>query len=72
MVHSAAAAAAADLLKLPRLLRLGRIMKKMEMFAAARVFRIVLLVMGFVFLGHLLACAWFYLSASLLEVRCGR
>ena len=62
----------ADLLKLPRLLRLGRVMKKMEVFAAARAFRIFILVLGFVFLGHLLACSWFYLSSALLTVRADR
>ncbi len=57
-----------DLLKLPRLLRLGRLTKKMEVFAAARAFRIVIMLLTFVLISHILACLWFYLTLAMYEV----
>jgi potassium voltage-gated channel Eag-related subfamily H protein 2 len=58
----------AGLTKLPRLLRLGRLTKKLDVFAAARALRILILLAGFVLLAHIMACFWFFLGVELLKV----
>ncbi len=55
--------------KLPRLLRLGRVTKKLDVFAAARVLRVVVLLIGFVVLAHIMACFWYFLGIQLIAVR---
>lgn len=62
----------ADLLKLPRLLRLGRLTRKLELLAAANAFRIVVLLMGFLLLAHIMACSWWFLGVQVYSVSaCG-
>jgi hypothetical protein len=48
-----------SLLKLPRLLRLNKIMKMMDKLAAATFFRIFRLLFAFSVIGHLIGCIWF-------------
>ena len=57
------------MLKLPRLLRLGRLTRKLSVIAAARFFRIVMLLVMFVLLGHLLACAFYSVGSFIHFVR---
>ena len=57
-----------DLLKLPRLLRMGRLTRKLSLLSAARVLRIVALLLGYVLLGHMLCCAFFSLGTYLQAV----
>ena len=57
-----------DLLKIPRLLRLGRLTRKMSIIAAARAFRIAMLLFAYVLIGHILCCGFFYLGMLLQQV----
>ena len=56
------AVAALNLLKAPRLLRLGNINKALDRFNSANQFRILKLLVGFFVIGHWTACGWFYLG----------
>ncbi|KAK3285627.1 hypothetical protein CYMTET_6777 [Cymbomonas tetramitiformis] len=49
-------------LKLPRLLRIGRLMKKMDTLAAASMFRIVKLLGMFLLVAHWVGSGWFMLG----------
>ena len=46
------------LLKLPRLLRLSRLLKRLDQLASANVFRIVALMVSFMLIAHWIACLW--------------
>ena len=50
------------LLKLPRLLRVGRLTKKLSALAAADGFRVAKLTVAFLLLGHWVGCMWFFLA----------
>lgn len=52
------------LLKLPRLLRLGRLMKKLDALTSANAFRIVNLLIAFTLCAHWVACLWFLLGSQ--------
>ena len=54
-----------DLLKLPRLLRIGKLTKKLDQLAGANAFRILWLLFFFVLLAHILACAWWFVGVEL-------
>ncbi|KAK3234222.1 hypothetical protein CYMTET_55513, partial [Cymbomonas tetramitiformis] len=56
-----------NLFKIPRLLRLGRLMKKMDSLAGADAFRIVKLLASFALVSHWIACAWFFLGRYQVE-----
>jgi hypothetical protein len=58
----------AVLLKMARLQRLGRLTRKFEFFAAAKMLRIVILVLAFLFLGHIMACLWYFIGYISLMV----
>ena len=49
--------------KLPRLLRLGRVLKKLDKFAGANLFRIVHLMTGLTLFAHWLGCIWWLIGA---------
>lgn len=57
---------ALGMFKLFRLLRLGRLMKKLDQLAAANAFRVVKLLIGFVLLAHIIGCLWYLLGKQLL------
>ena len=59
---SGAASSVTGLLKLPRLLRLGRLLKKLDQVAAANAFRIVHLLVGFLLIAHWVACLWWFVG----------
>ncbi len=59
----------AVLLKMARLQRFRRLMRKFEFFAAARMLRILVLVLAFLFLGHIMACMWYLIGYVCLMVR---
>ena len=50
------------LFKLPRLLRVGRLTKKLSALAAADGFRVAKLTLAFLILGHWVGCMWFFLA----------
>jgi hypothetical protein len=50
------------LFKLPRLLRIGRLTKKLSALAAADGFRIAKLTLAFLLLGHWVGCMWYFLG----------
>lgn len=52
------------LLKLPRLLRIGRLMKKMEQIQAAVLVRVGVQICSFILLAHWMACSFFSLSEA--------
>lgn len=56
-----------SLLKVPRLLRIGRLMKKFNQFAAANAFRIVSLLVLFSLVAHWMACAWFKIGLTWID-----
>lgn len=49
----------ASLMKVARLLRLGRLAKKFEKLAAAKAFRVVQLTIGLLMIAHWFACIWY-------------
>lgn len=51
-------AVVADLLKLPRMLRLARFRKRVDMMSGANVTRMIWLTILFLFTAHLVACTW--------------
>ena len=51
-----------SLFKLPRLLRVGRLTKKLSALAAADGFRVAKLTLAFLILGHWVGCMWFCLA----------
>ena len=51
-----------NLFKIPRLLRLGRLMKKLDQISGANALRIIKLLFGFALFAHWIACIWFYLG----------
>ena len=51
-----------NLFKIPRLLRLGRLMKKLDQLAGANAFRIVKLLCGFALFTHWIACVWYFIG----------
>ena len=55
---------ALTLLKCIRLLRVGRLMKRIDQLTAATYIRILKLLAGFVLVAHWGACAFFFLSRS--------
>lgn len=57
------------LLKLPRLLRISRLLKKMDTLAAADGFRIAKLALAFLILGHWVGCLWYFLGHWQMEHR---
>ena len=59
-----AATRAARILKLPRLLRLGRLMKNLEQLRAGNVVRSVRLLIYFFLVAHWLACIWWLFGES--------
>ena len=62
---------AVGLMKLPRLLRLGRLSRKIDVLAAGRALRIVILLAGFTLLAHILGCCWYFIGTQLISVRAG-
>mmetsp|Transcript_62148 Transcript_62148/g.196579 ORF Transcript_62148/g.196579 Transcript_62148/m.196579 type:complete len:846 (-) Transcript_62148:44-2581(-) len=56
--------ASISLVKCTRLLRLGRLTRKLDAFTAANVFRIVKMVASFVLFGHWGACGLFYVGVA--------
>ncbi|EFJ49704.1 hypothetical protein VOLCADRAFT_59193, partial [Volvox carteri f. nagariensis] len=56
---SSAQLAALGFLKAPRLLRLGRLLRFLDSFKNAKVFRIIQLFMGMLLISHWLACVWY-------------
>ena len=54
------------MMKLARLLRLGRLLKKMDQLSSASALRVVKLLFGFLLLSHCLGCVWYMVSESLL------
>ena len=56
-------------MKLARLLRLGRLSRKVSFLAEARALRIVVLLLGFTMFAHVIACGWFFLESELISVR---
>ena len=73
VTHAAAWYRVFKLFELPRLLRIGRLMKKLSALAAADGFRIAILTLAFLFLGHWLGCMWYFLGRWQMERdRCGR
>ena len=50
------------LFKLPRLFRMARFLKKLDVVAAANAFRIVALMVGFCLVAHWFACIWWYVG----------
>lgn len=57
-------AGATGLLKLPRLLRLGRLLKRLDALASAHAFRIVHLILGFMLGAHWIACLWWAVGTA--------
>ncbi|KAK3241367.1 hypothetical protein CYMTET_48858 [Cymbomonas tetramitiformis] len=53
-----------SMLKMPRLLRLGRLLKKLEQMAAANAFRIVKLMAGFLLFAHWIGCIWWVVGSA--------
>ncbi|PNH03952.1 Potassium voltage-gated channel subfamily H member 7 [Tetrabaena socialis] len=51
--------AALGFLKAPRMLRLGRLLRFLDSFKNAKIFRIVQLFLGMILISHWLACVWF-------------
>ena len=51
-----------SLLKVPRLLRLGRLMKQFDKFSNANFLRLVKLLGAFVLFAHWVACAWYFIG----------
>ena len=51
-----------NLFKIPRLLRLGRLMKKLDQLAGANAFRIVKLLCGFALFTRWIACVWYFIE----------
>ena len=51
-----------QLIKLPRLLRVSRLMKRLDMFTTANFLRVIKLLFGFFLFSHWIACAWFFLG----------
>ena len=51
-----------NLFKVPRLLRLVRLMKKLDQLASANAFRIVKLLCGFALFTHWIACVWYFIG----------
>lgn len=45
-----------------RLLRLGRLMKKLDQVAGANYFHILKLMMGFALVAHWTACIWYFIG----------
>jgi hypothetical protein len=58
---------ALKLLKLPRLLRIGRLTKKLSALAAADGFRVAKLTLAFLLLGHWVGCMWYFLGRWQVE-----
>jgi ABC-type multidrug transport system fused ATPase/permease subunit len=52
------------LLKLPRLLRLGRLLKKLDQLSAATAVRVLYIVFSFMLFSHWLSCIWWILGVS--------
>ncbi|KAL1507626.1 hypothetical protein AB1Y20_007245 [Prymnesium parvum] len=50
------------LFKLPRLCRMARFLKKLDVVAAANAFRIVALMVGFCLVAHWFACIWWFVG----------
>ena len=57
----------ATLLKIARLLRLGRLIKKFEKLAAAKAFRVIQLTITLLFAAHWFACVWFAVGKTGVE-----
>jgi hypothetical protein len=55
----------ATLMKVARLLRLGRLAKKFEKLAAAKAFRVIQLTVGLLMIAHWFACIWYLVSQRL-------
>ena len=53
------AMAALGFLKAPRMLRLGRLLRFLDSFKNAKIFRIVQLFMAMILISHWLACIWY-------------
>jgi len=51
-------------LRLPRVLRIGRLLKKFDTKASANLFRIFKLLCGFFLINHWVACAWWWIGRS--------
>ena len=51
--------AALGFLKAPRMLRLGRLLRFLDGFKNAKIFRIVQLFMAMILISHWLACIWY-------------
>ena len=62
MISGAGSMAALNLLKAPRLLRLGKIARMLDQMSGASYIRIVKLLVAFFILAHWIACGWFYLG----------
>mmetsp|Transcript_44297 Transcript_44297/g.140960 ORF Transcript_44297/g.140960 Transcript_44297/m.140960 type:complete len:872 (+) Transcript_44297:215-2830(+) len=52
------------LVKCTRLLRLGRLMRKLEQLAAANLFRIIKMVGAYMLFAHWIACGWYYVGVN--------
>jgi len=52
------------LFKLPRLFRMARFLKKLDVVAAANAFRIVALMVGFCLVAHWFACIWWFVGLN--------
>ncbi|KAG2446592.1 hypothetical protein HYH02_008577 [Chlamydomonas schloesseri] len=55
--------AALGFLKAPRMLRLGRLLRFLDGFKNAKIFRIVQLFLGMILISHWLACIWYMMYA---------
>ena len=60
---------AARLLKLPRLLRLGRLMKNLDQLRSGNIVRITRLLIYFNLVSHWLACIWWLLGEKQLQYK---
>ena len=56
--------AAIGILKLPRLLRLGRLLKRLDRLRAANIIRVLKLIFVFLLLAHWVACIWWALGVG--------
>jgi len=50
--------------KVPRLLRLGRLLKKLDQFTAARTIRVAHILLSVIMLAHWVACIWWKIGVS--------
>ena len=55
------------LAKMPRLLRIGRIMKQLDKFTSARAMRVVYGLLFFLLFTHIIACLWWRIGMSVSE-----